>query len=171
MEIRGMDARVGSTGLILAAGNGDFGAMACMWAQRVEVDTLHLEGAIYFRFDSVGPVKNASFLWGGWDEKDLLFTLTFCKASEMPFMVEQFTIHSRFFTPPHLRPVGIKLAEASWDFLYQKFFRAVLVGRLREEKQKPKPIADPVIILELFDRLLKEEMEYMEAARKSESKV
>ena len=159
-----------SLSLVAAAGRGDFGALASMWAVNLEA-VLRVEDAICLNLVPTGQKKTASFLWGGWGEKDLLFVLTFCPASECPYAVEQFTIHSRFFTPPHLRPVGVKLAEASWDFLYQKFFRAVLVGRLRSELKEPKPIADPVIILELFDRLSEEGKKSRVAAWGSEPKT
>lgn len=162
-----------SMSIVVAAGRGDFGAIASMWAMRMEMEVLRLEDAVCLNSESSGPTKKVSFLWGGWEEKDLLFTLTFCPASERPYAVELFTIHSRFFPhpQPHLRPVGVKLADAKWDFLYNKFFRKALLGRLQDEKKKPKPIADPVIILELFDRLLKEDMEYMEAASRSETRT
>jgi len=155
---------------VVAACRGDFVALVSTWAVKLEA-VLRIKDAICLNFVSTGQKKTASFLWGGWEEKDLLFVLTFCPASERLYAVEQLTIHSRFFTPPHLRCVGVKLAEASWDFLYEKFFRTILLGRLRSERQEPHPIEDPVIILELFDRLSEEENRSREAMRRSESKT
>lgn len=171
VEIPRVEGLSESMSIVVAAGRGDFGAIASMWAMRMEMEVLRLEDEVCLNFEPSGPTKKASFLWGGWEEKDLLFTLTFCPASERPYAVEQFTINSRFFTPPQLRQVGVKLADAEWDFLYQEFFRAVLVGRLRYEREKLKPIADSVIIKELFERLSREENESMEAARRSESRI
>src|SRR3989344_2881571 len=84
---------------VVAAGRGDFVALVSMWAVKLEA-VLRIEDAICLNLVSTGQKKTASFLWGGWEEKDLLFVLTFCPPSGLPDSVEQFTIHSRFFTPP-----------------------------------------------------------------------
>src|SRR3989344_3667636 len=104
MQSRGVEIPIAeglskSMSRVVAACRGDFVALVSTWAVKLEAVS-RIEDAICLNLIPTGQKKTASFLWGGWEEKDLLFVLTFCPASGLPDSVEQFTIHSRFFTPP-----------------------------------------------------------------------